>query len=65
MENRKITCTLFKDDKFYIIENVPARVDVETGEEFFSPQTIEHLHEIIFGEKTPVRMAEMPVFNFA
>ena len=28
---KQVTYTLLKDDKFYIIENVPARVNVETG----------------------------------
>lgn len=40
---KKVTYTLYKDDKFYIVENVPARVDVESGEQYFSPKTVEHL----------------------
>ena len=35
MKETKVTYTLEKDGKFYIIENVPARVCVETGEQFF------------------------------
>lgn len=65
MENTKVTYTLYKDGKFYIVQNVPARVNTETGEQFFSPPTVEHLHKIILGEKTPVRMAETPIFDFA
>lgn len=30
-----VTYTLLKNDKVYIIENVPARVNQETGEHFF------------------------------
>ncbi len=30
--NKEIPYTVFKDGKFTIVENVPARVDVETGE---------------------------------
>jgi hypothetical protein len=30
---KKVTYALLKDDKFYIIENVPARVNEETGEQ--------------------------------
>ena len=37
--------------KFVIIENVPARVCVETGEQLFSPETVERLQEIIGTEK--------------
>ncbi len=29
-EEREVTYTLLKDDKFYIVENVPARVNVDT-----------------------------------
>ena len=62
---KEITYTLYKDGKFYIIENVPARVDVETGEQYFSPETVEHLHQIILGKRKPVRTIRTPVFNFA
>lgn len=48
---QKVIYTLFKNGKFYIVENVRARVNQETGEQFFSPQTVEHLHEIIAGER--------------
>ena len=33
--NQEVTYTLFKDGQFYIVENVPARVDLETGEQYF------------------------------
>ena len=32
MRDEKVTYTLEMDSKFYIIENVPARVSEETGE---------------------------------
>ncbi|MCA9950024.1 MAG: hypothetical protein KDE48_10285 [Anaerolineales bacterium] len=62
---KEVTYTLFKDGKFYIIENVPARVNEETGDQYFSPQTVENLHQIILGQKKPVRTIQTPVFNFA
>jgi len=62
---QKVTYTLFKDGKFYIVENVPARVNPETGEQFFSPQTVEHLQQIISGERQPRRVIQTPVFEFA
>jgi YgiT-type zinc finger domain-containing protein len=43
MVERKVTYTLEKDGRFVIVENVPARVCVETGEQFFSPETVERL----------------------
>ncbi len=62
---KDVTYTLYKDDKFYIIENVPARIDVETGEQYFSPKTVENLHRIILGQRKPIRTIQTPVFNFA
>ena len=60
-----VTYTLFKDDRFYIIENVPARVNLETGEQFFSPQTVDHLQRIISGEQQPRRTIQTPVFEYS
>jgi hypothetical protein len=62
---QKVTYTLLKEGKFYIIENVPARVNVETGEQFFSPQTVERLQRIIWEKQQPIRVIQTPVFEFA
>ena len=35
MVEQKVTYTLLVGNRFVIIENVPARVSVETGEQFF------------------------------
>lgn len=37
---QRVTYTLKMNGRFYIVENVPARVDAETGEQFFSPSTV-------------------------
>jgi hypothetical protein len=63
--NKKVTYSLFKDGKLYIVENVPAQVDVETGEEFFAPETVEQLHKILLGQKKPVRTIQTPVYSYA
>ena len=62
---QKVTYSLLKDGQFFIIEYVPARVNVETGEQFFSPQTVEQLQHIIWRERQPVRFVQTPVFEFA
>ena len=59
-----VTYTLLKDGKFYIIENVPARVDLDTGEQYFSPKTVERLQQTIWGKRKPVRVLETPVYEF-
>lgn len=62
---KTVRYTLEVNGKLFVVENVPARVDVETGEQFFSPQTVERLREIIQGEERPVRVIETPVFDYA
>ena len=64
MIESRVTYTLEHDGKFFIIENVPARVCRETGEQFFSPETVEHIQGIIKGRRSPDRMIETPVYNY-
>ncbi len=65
MVEQQVTYTIFLDGKFIIIENVPARVCQETGERFFSPETVERLQRTIWERQKPVRMIPTPVFRFA
>jgi hypothetical protein len=62
---RKVTYTLLKDDQFFIIEGVPARVNVETGEQLFAPETVEQLQSIIWEKQKPMRQLITPVYQFA
>ena len=62
---RNVTYTVEIDGKFVIVENVPARVCLETGERYFSPETVERLQRTIWGQKKPSRYVETPVFQFA
>jgi hypothetical protein len=64
LTEQKVTYTLLKDGRFYIVENVPARVNRETGEQFFAPQTVEHLQRIVASGQPPARVVETPVFDF-
>jgi len=65
MFERKVTYTIEKDGKLFVVENVPARVCIETGEQFFSPETVEQLQRIIREQKDPKRTIETPVYEFA
>ena len=38
LQERKITYTLEVNGQLIVVENVPARVNVETGEQLFSPR---------------------------
>ena len=64
-EEQRVTYTLQKDDRFYVVENVPARVSTLTGEQLFAPQTVARLQKIINGQiEPPARLLETPVFKF-
>ena len=63
--DKRVTYTLEKDGTFYIIENVPARVCEETGEQFFAPATVDRLQKIILTGRKPKRTIETPIFEFA
>ncbi len=62
---KQVTYTLERNGQVFVIENVPARVNEETGEQFFSPSTVEHLQQIILGGQEPDRFTEVPVYNYA
>jgi len=61
----EVTYTLMQSGKFYIIEHVPARVCQETGEQLFSPETVERIQALIKGGKNPDRVVETPVYEYA
>ena len=48
MIEEKVNYTLEMDGKFIVVENVPARLCLETGERFFLPETVERLQQIIW-----------------
>ncbi len=62
--DRRVTYALEMDGRFHLIENVPARVNLETGEQLFSPQTVERLQRMLRGDEKPIRVVETPVYQF-
>jgi hypothetical protein len=62
---RRVRYTLEHEGKIYIVENVPARVNEETGEQFFAPATVERLQSTILGHRKPDRVVETPVYEYA
>lgn len=61
----RVTYSLQVGERFFVVENVPARVSQRTGERFYSPETVERVQAIIWGQGTPIRVLEAPVFQFA
>lgn len=65
MVEARVTYTVEHEGRFFVIEHVPARVCKETGERFFAPETVEHIHALIKGQKKPARIIETPVYEYA
>ncbi len=64
MIDTEVTYTLEHGGRFYLIEHVPARVCRETGEQFFTPETVEHIQALIKSNKAPERVIETPVYEY-
>ncbi len=64
LEERKVTYTLEADGRLIVIENVPARVNVETGEHLFSPEIVKRLQQMIWKKGEPTRVMQVPVYEF-
>lgn len=65
MREELVTYTLEIDGQLVVVEHVPARVDPETGERFFAPETVERLQQLVWRQPPPVRVIQTPVFEFA
>ena len=50
MVEKKVTYQIGFRGRLFLIQNVPARVNLETGERHFSPKTVERLHQIVQAE---------------
>ncbi|MCL1490168.1 MAG: hypothetical protein M1G31_05315 [Pseudanabaena sp. Salubria-1] len=62
---KRVTYSLELNGKFILIENVPARVNEETGEQFFAPSTVVFLQQIILDGQEPKRVIQTPVYSYA
>jgi len=65
MVETEVTYTLEYVGKFFIIEHVPARVCRETGEQYFSPETVEHIQALIKSNRKPDKVIQTPVYEYA
>lgn len=62
---RRVTYTLEVEGKLVVVENVPARVNTETGEQLFSPETVARLQKLVWERKPPSRLIQVPVYEFS
>ncbi len=65
MVDRRVRYTLEVGGELIVIDNVPARVCLETGEQFFAPETVDRLQRMVWRRRKPSRVMEVPVFEFA
>ena len=65
MIETELTYMLEHGGKFYLIEHVPARVCRETGEQYFAPETVEHIQSLIRSRRKPAKTIETPVYEYA
>lgn len=62
---RLVTYSVDVNGRLVVVENVPARVNDETGERFFSPETVDRLQRIVWEQRSPTRVIQALVFDFA
>lgn len=62
---KQVTYTLSLNGKIVLVDNVPACVDEETGEQFFSPLTVKRLQQTILDEKEPDRFVQVPAYSYS
>lgn len=63
--DQHVTHVVMSDGKAVVLENVPARVNTETGERLFSPDTVRKIEKILQQKSKPNRTVETPVYELA
>ncbi len=62
-DSRRVTFTADVHGKLVSIEQVPALVCRQCGEETFSAETVKRIEALLASEPTPSRVAEVPVYT--
>lgn len=62
---KKVTYHVEVADTLIVVQNVPARVNIETGEKQFSPETVERLQKLVRSQRQPVHTIETRVYEYA
>ena len=65
MIETEVTYTLEHDGRFFLVEHVPERVCKETGDQYFAPETVRHIQDIVKLQKKPDKVIQTPVFEYA
>lgn len=65
LKNQLTTYTQFYQDRFIVIENVPAWVCEQCGETYFDPDIVDRIQHVIWSGGEPVRTIETPVYDLS
>jgi YgiT-type zinc finger domain-containing protein len=65
MTEQMVTYTIQIDDKLVVVEHVPAKACDQCGERLYSPETVERLQQTVWEQRSPSRVLQTPVFDFA
>ena len=60
----RVTYTVELNGRLIVVENVPARANVDTGERMYAPETVKHVQALVRSGQHPKRMIETPVYEF-
>lgn len=53
------------NERFVVVENVPAWVCGQCGEMYYDPDVVERLQNVIWSGAAPVRTMETPVYDLS
>ena len=65
MNEQMVLYTIQLDEKLVVVEHVPARVCDQCGERLYRSETVERLQKTVWEQRSPSRMLQTPVFDFA
>jgi YgiT-type zinc finger domain-containing protein len=65
LEKKLVSYTLKYKGKWIIVENVPATVCVQCGEQLFSPDVVEKLQNVIWNKKKPTKQIKTPIYDLS
>jgi len=65
VESKMVTFSYEDDDKHLLVEHVPAEVCDKCGEKTYSPDVADELLRFAGNEFSPVKVIEVPVYDYA
>ncbi len=65
VEKKVVNFIYDENDRYIVIENVPANVCQNCGERLYSPEVTDQLLRFARNEFKPVKTIEIPVFDYA